>query len=190
MRASDRAAAADGGVLALGAAEVDHLRSFLRDSLLEELLRLYPSWGFCPRHAWGCALTELDFRGSVFTTAILYEHLLEAAVRVVSRRRRRWRTMRAYLTPYEDCYSCEHLASLDALGETPTGRAVDVGAREQSRSSLAEARGLWVGRACPLCAPGGGGVICRPHLVAGAERPPELSLALGELSRRLRRLVG
>lgn len=181
------------GALEFTAAEVEHSRSFLRETLLEELVRLYPSWGFCARHAWGCAITELELHGRLFTTAILYDHLLERAVGVAVRRRRRWRSIRASLRPYAECYSCEHLASVQARGEERrygTWAAELVGKRQRTHDQLAEARHDWVGRACPLCVEGGGGLVCRPHLVAGAQRPDDLSLALSALYARLGTLIG
>lgn len=193
----DRAdSAVEAGALDLVPAELERLWTALEGDWVAVLVSLWPSWGFCPRHAFGFAITEVELRRRSFTTgpfqtAILYEHFLEGAARIAGTRPRTWRGIRFFLTPRTNCFICERLASTDAPRQTRDWQALarQVNQRRRFHEQLEEARQKWIRRACPLCVPGGDGIVCRPHLLAGA-KPRELGLNLTALSERLHRFVG
>jgi hypothetical protein len=123
---ADRAACY--GALDVTAAEAELLRAALHGDWVDLLIALWPSWGFCPRHAIGFATVELELRDRLFSTAINYQHFVEAAAEIAGARFCSWRDIR------------------------------------------------------------GDGIVCRVHLLAGAEQD-ELGPALGALCERLRRFI-
>jgi hypothetical protein len=194
----DRADPAVGaGIVDLAPAELEHLWAALDADWITVLVSLWPSRGFCPPHAFGFAITEVELQPRAFTTgpfrtAILYEHFLEGAVKIASARPRTWRGIRLFLSPRADCFICERLASNHSAAHEQTrdwkALAREVNRRHHMKERLDEARPAWTSHACPLCVPDGGGVVCRPHLLAGAKQQ-ELSPALTALCARLRRFV-
>ena len=167
--------------------EAELLHAALRGDWIELLIGLWPSWGFCPRHAIGFATLELERQDSLFSTAIYYRHFIEAAASSAAVRRRRWRRIRSRLTGTANCLICERVDAGKAAGMV--GLAKQVNERRQVRRRIGELRTSWPGRACPLCVEGAGGIVCRPHVLAGAE-PESLAVELAALHERLRRLVG
>jgi hypothetical protein len=78
----DRAPAVDDNIVDLTPAELEQLWAALDGDWITVLISLWPSWGFCPPHAFGFAITEVELQPRAFTTgpfrtAILYEHFLE-----------------------------------------------------------------------------------------------------------------
>jgi hypothetical protein len=174
-------------------AEIEHLRSALYGDWVELLISLWPSWGFCPRHGVGFAIVEMELQDRLFSTSILYKHFVEGAAEIASARLRTWRGIRLYLRPRADCFICGRLSSDDPVGREQ-GRdwralAEHVNQRRRIHEQVDEARQEWARHACPVCVAGGGGIVCRPHLLAGAKQE-DLAPALAALSARLRRFVG
>jgi hypothetical protein len=150
--------------------------------------RLRQSWGLCSRHAWLLAVTEIELRGGVpFTTAVLYEDLLQRAARVLGRRlvTVSWRV--GSLRSPATCIACdgsEAAATWDPAAEAETGR---VNRRARTTAGFRATALRWQHRSCPRCL-GGSGPLCRPHLLAGepvAVAP--LAHELERLALRLRR---
>jgi hypothetical protein len=188
-RASQHRADTTAGECALDVTpiEAELLRSALYGDWIKLLIALWPSWGFCSRHAIGFATVELELQDRLFSTAIYYQHFVEAAAEITGARFRTWRGIRYHLTPRADCVICERVAAGKAAGLASLTEQVNQ--RRRIHERLEEARPQWLARACPLCVNGGGGLVCRPHLLAGAKQD-ELGPALGGLSERLRRFIG
>lgn len=172
------------GELDLTLAEVKHLVWFLDGSIMSPDVRqhLWRSWGFCCRHTWAYAAAELELRsGFLLGLSILYEDLTGRAVAVL---RRPWRSAKARLRATDFCFTCDYasFASGDPLYEKRWRR---INRRVKTREMLAATRNVWEPRSCPFCL-GGGGIPCRPHLLAGtAAAGPEAAEALEEIRRRL-----
>jgi hypothetical protein len=162
------------------------LRSSLEGEWTQLLLALWPSWGFCVRHAVGFASAELELEGRLLLTGVLHEHYVEGAAWIACGRLRTWRGVRAGLSARASCAICERAHGAPA-GDVDFARRVN--RRGRLRDGLEEMGATWERRACPLCVPAGGGLVCRPHLLAGA-RQDGLAERLEALSARLRRLVG
>jgi hypothetical protein len=176
-----------GEALDLTPLEAELGRSLLQSDWTARLLSVWPSWGLCPRHAVGFALVEIELRHEPFSVSIMYVHLLESAARGAAGRFRSWRGIRSYLTARAACVVCERLAAGDLAGRS--NLAEQINRRREIHRRLDEARPAWRVRACPLCITGGAGIVCRPHLLAGA-RQDGLAFELTALSERLRRFVG
>ena len=181
------------GQPSLTLAEVKQLWWFLDGAIMAPDVRAHVrrGWGFCPRHTWGFAAAEIQLRGArPFATAILYGDLSRRAAKAVARGgRRSWsRTLRR-LEAQEPCFTCEYLAlggEDDPAFEEQLERANRL---DRVKIQLEETRGEWQPRSCPLCL-GGGGLVCRQHLLAGAEPSAELGDELRTLADRLEALVG
>jgi hypothetical protein len=190
--------AADASLLDVTPAELEQLVAALDGDWVAVLISLWPSWGFCPAHAFGFAITEVELQPRTFTTgpfrtAILYEHFLEGAAKIAGARPRTWRGIRLFLSPRADCFICDRLASTNAAAthdRSPDWKTLarQVNQRQHVHEQIEEARPNWTSRACPLCVPGGGGIVCRPHLLGGTKQQ-DLSAALIALSARLRQFV-
>jgi hypothetical protein len=190
------ALADDAGSLDFTPAEVKQLWWFNDGSIMEPETRhhLWRSWGLCPRHAWGYAVVENEVRrGRPFSTAILYADLSERAARLAGRRLASWRRTASQLAPHDYCFTCDYLGVL-SNGELTVDReqwvamTPLVNRRKRTGELIAAAAELWETLACPSCL-GGTGLVCRPHLIAGAEPDRGLAGALRHLSRRLERFV-
>jgi hypothetical protein len=121
----DRAPAVDDNIVDLTPAELEQLWAALDGDWITVLISLWPSWGFCPPHAFGFAITEVELQPRAFTTgpfrtAILYEHFLEGAAKIASARPRTWRGIRLFLSPRTDCFICERLASTHSAAPEQT----------------------------------------------------------------------
>jgi hypothetical protein len=181
------------GEPSLTRAEVKQLWWFLDGAIMAPDVRAHVrrSWGFCARHSWGFAAAELQLRGGrPFATSILYEDLTRRAAKLLARHGRlvRARTLRR-LEPQEPCFTCEYVA----LGgeDDPTFQHQQERANRLDRVKvrLEETRGEWERHSCPLCL-GGGGLVCRQHLLGGTEPSADLDAQLVALADRLQALVG
>jgi hypothetical protein len=181
------APAAGGAALDVTPAEAELLRAGLAGDWIELLVALWPSWGFCPRHALGFASLELELQDRLFSTSIYYQHFVEAAAEIAGARFRTWRGIRYCLTPRAGCVICERLDAGKAAGLSAL--AEQVNRRRRLDERLEEARTSWRERACPLCVEGGEGIVCRLHVLAGAKQD-ELGPQLVALQQRLRRFIG
>jgi hypothetical protein len=75
--------------LPLSGGEIHYLWWFIQGSIMnpDTRYKLRNAWGFCERHAWGAILAEASFRhGYMHGPAILYEDILEPALKAVSPR--------------------------------------------------------------------------------------------------------
>jgi hypothetical protein len=167
--------------------EAELLRSALEGDWVDLLISLWPSWGFCPRHALGFAALELERQDRLFSTAILYEHFLEGAGKVVNARFRTWRGIRYWLTSRTRCAICERVASGRTAGSESLAHQINE--RRRIHERIEESRAEWLHRACPLCVSNGIGLVCRPHVLTGRKQA-ELGSELLALYERLRRFVG
>jgi hypothetical protein len=140
-------------VAELTPAEVRALWELRDDAILDARPRLWATWGFCPRHAWGQFTVELELRGLPPTTITLYEDLLRRAVEPTPDRLDR-------LRPTGGCPVCE--GPLDEDGWAVETAVVN--RRERTITLLQECASYWTPRTCPRCL-GGDGLICRPHLL-------------------------
>jgi hypothetical protein len=177
------------------AAEVKQLWSFLDGAIMDPYIRrqLWRSWGLCPRHAWGYAITEVEARGGrPFSTSILYEDLLARAASLIGAPALPWRLVRARLRTRGVCFTCDYAALARSFLDTGLGDVqAKVNRRLRTAALLTASRPTWRRQACPTCL-GGEGPVCRPHLLAGV-RPPggrhRLANALRSLRQRLHLLV-
>jgi hypothetical protein len=190
-----QAPAIDTGALDFTAAEAKQLRWFLDGAIMNVDTRqhLWRSWGLCSRHAWGYAVAECELRGGrPFSTSILYEDLTRRSGELVGRHMLPWPRVLARLQRRDSCFTCDFLAVLQDDAQI-TGRAEwTLAAERMNRRArvgllVAETETQWRARACPLCL-GGEGLVCRPHLLAGAEPPGRLADELRSLADRLRAL--
>jgi hypothetical protein len=184
--------AVDVGSLELDLAEVKQLWWFLDGAIMAPDVRdhVRRSWGFCPRHAWGFAVAEIELRGGrPFATAILYEDLTRRAAKAVGSGKRPGARTLHRLEPQEPCFTCEYLG----LGGEPEVSfrelAERTNRRERTRRLLEAGRAEWERRACPSCL-GGGGLVCRSHLLAGGEASADLGAELEGLADRVAAFVG
>jgi hypothetical protein len=148
---------------------------------------LWKSWGFCPRHTWAAALAEPALRWGLHGTVILYEDLTGRAVAVLRRPAVRDSTIARRLQARDSCFTCDFVRI--ATNHTTEPRLVAasslVNARERFTELLLEVEPVWSERTCPACL-GGVGLICRPHILAGADVPETLADGLVDLRDRLR----
>jgi hypothetical protein len=154
--------------------EVKQLWWFHDGSIMNVGVRhhLWASWGFCSRHTWLYAISELEMRGgSLLGTAVLYEDLLGRAAAAVSGRRLLRRDPVSALRPRESCFTCDYTGH--ALDPDPhfAAQTERVNARTRLRTLLEGQQEQWRPRACPTCL-GGDGLPCRPHLLGGNAAPP------------------
>jgi hypothetical protein len=167
--------------------EVKELWSFLDGLIMSADARhqLWRSWGPCSRHTWASAVAECVYRVSLHSTAILYEDLMGRAVAVLRRPALSDHARLRRLEARGPCITCDYLEIARDGDPSFRDRQERVNRRELFTRLLGDARPVWESRTCPLCL-GGDGVVCRPHLLAGAaEITPELSSRLDELHGRL-----
>ena len=168
-------------------AEVKQIWAFQDGAFMNVDVRhhLWKSWGFCPRHTWAAAFTEPALRGRLHGTVILYEDLTGRAVTAVRRAAVRDVTIAHRLEARASCFTCDFV---DIAQEHPGARLVaarkQVNQRQRFTEMLMEGEAVWSQRTCPACL-GGEGLVCRPHLLAGAGVPKGLADGLAELRTRL-----
>lgn len=177
-----------GETLALSLAEVKQLWWFLDGGIMEVDTRhhLWRSWGFCPRHTWSYALVECQIRAGLafFGTAILYEDLTRRAARSLRHARLlpRW-LIRRRLRARDSCFTCDFCKfARDDPDYVPAQERIN--RLDRFRERLIENRDLWEDRSCPFCF-GGHGLVCRQHILLGADVPDGISSALSSLADRL-----
>lgn len=171
-------------------AEVRALLSVLDGSIQVPAVRrrLRQSWGLCSRHTWLLAATEIELRGGVpFTTAVLYEDLLQRAARVLGRRlvTVSWRI--GSLRSQAACIACDGSKATPTWDPAAEAETERVNRRARTTADFRATAPGWRRRSCPRCL-GGLGPLCRPHLLAG--EPVALDRLTDELERlalRLRR---
>ncbi len=177
--------------LNLTTAEVKHLWAFQDGSIMNPDVRhqLWNSWGFCSRHAWAAAVTEPALRRDLHGTVILYEDLTGRAVAAVRRPAVRDSTIARRLRARANCFTCDFVRiPTDRRPEPRLVAARDqVNRRERFTELLMRDESIWSPRTCPACF-GGGGLTCRPHIIAGAPTPKGLAEGLADLRARLRTL--
>ncbi len=183
----------DVGSLDFTAAELKQLWWFLDGAIMNPDTRHHVrrSWGLCARHAWGYTVAEIEMRGGKpFSTALLYEDLASRAASCARQRLRGWSRVRSQLESEGTRYACEYVARLPG-GELELERkqweeaAARVNRRKRTRPLVHGLREQWNARSCPFYLEGNG-LVCRPHLVSGAQPPDDLSPELVKLARRLR----
>jgi hypothetical protein len=147
--------------------EVHFLWWFIQGSIMvpETRWRLRRAWGFCDRHAWGALLGEAAFRhGYLHGPAVLYEDLMERALRAFERRgpwgarRVAWR-----LRETGPCLMCEL-----NLRRAPRGAAREAMMKEgrdpRALRALAErTRPYWGPAVCGRCLDRQSPARCRVH---------------------------
>jgi hypothetical protein len=167
--------------------EVRQLWWFLDGAImiLDVRKHLRNSWGFCPRHTWLYGAVEIQLRGGdPFSTSILWEDLTRRAAQAVRNRTLPWNLSLSRLKAGETCYTCDHLAlgdREDSIFQEYHQRARRL---DRARRRFEESREHWTARSCPLCL-GGDGLICRQHLLLGAEPTHRLADQLWQLADRL-----
>ena len=125
------------------------------------------SWGFCARHAWACLSVEIAFRDRfLLGPAILYEELLERAVRCLAARGpfRRRRLLRTLLAK-RPCIACEldiENAGRGAFSQSRLDHGRDT---EPLRAFALETENHWRKAVCGACSGDGSSLRCRPHLL-------------------------
>jgi hypothetical protein len=186
----------DVGPLDFTPAEVKQLWWFLDGAIMNVETRhhLWRSWGLCPRHAWGYAVSEVELRGGLpFSTAILYEDLTRRAAELAGRRLLPWARVRSQLESHDSCFTCDFVAGrAGGQLETDEARWEETAARMNQRRRTVPLVGassdLWCSHACRLCL-GGDGPVCRRHLLEGVAPPGALDDELENLAARLRTFV-
>jgi hypothetical protein len=186
----------DVGALDFTETEIKQLWSFVDGAIMAPDIRdhLRKSWGLCPRHAWGYAVAEIEVRrGRPFSTAILYEDLARRADRLLGQQHKPWVRVRSQLRTRSICFTCEYVSMVDdrrGLREpTPSSPMLGrVNKRSRTLAMFEQLGGLALERACPCCL-GGGGLVCRLHLLERAGPPDASAHELGVLAARLRALV-
>jgi hypothetical protein len=185
--------AVDVGELTFTLAEVKQLWWFLDGAMMAPDVRrhLREGWGFCPRHSWGLGVVECQLRGGTpFATAILYEDLTRRAARLHNRSIPLLREdARSALEPKRPCFTCEYAELGGEVEPSFRNKQERVNRLDRVRRRVEEARAEWEPRACPLCH-GGSGLVCRQHILAGAEPQPGLRPELEALADRLKVFVG
>jgi hypothetical protein len=178
-------------VLDLTAAEIKHLWAFQDGAIMNPDVRqhLRKSWGFCPRHTWAAAVTEPALRWGLHGTVILYQDLTGLAAAAVRRPAVRNSTIARRLQARASCFTCDFLRI--ASDHEPEPRLVAARSRVNTRQRFTDlllpVEPIWSERACPACL-GGEGLVCRPHILAGAEVPGTLADGLTDLRDRMRLL--
>ncbi|MGQ0845597.1 MAG: hypothetical protein ACT4QF_15855 [Sporichthyaceae bacterium] len=165
--------------LELSGLEVKQLWWFLDGAIMspESRRRLREAWGFCPRHTWSFFLAESELKGFPRGTLILFEDLLELAVAALGSRR--WASR---LRGSGDCPTCNYIGPADPR-RLEGGWAEDIeraNRRIVSVAMLTDCRELWQDRTCPRCS-GGGGLLCREHLLVEGRRTDEVRDTLDRL---------
>ena len=157
---------------------------FQMGSIMDPYVRrhLWKSWGFCPRHTWIHAVWECELRGGhLLVTSLLYEDLTRRAARVL-----RSQVIIQRLQPRDVCFTCDSITDTNNfLGEERWLASVERANRfERFLALLKVTKEQWEERSCPLCL-GGNGMVCRKHLLLGAEPSTDLSQQLVALANRL-----
>jgi hypothetical protein len=168
-------------------AEVKQLWAFQDGSIMSVDARhhLWQSWGFCPRHTWAAAVTESTLRWNLHGTAILYKDLTGRAVATLRRPAVRNSTVAHRLQAHASCFTCDFLRIAKERSAPRLVAARErVNKRERFTELLMDAEPVWSGRTCPYCL-GGGGLVCRPHILAGAQVPGGLPEGLADVRVRL-----
>ena len=187
----------DEALLPFSEPEIRQIWSFLDGSIMDIGTRhhLWKSWGLCPRHAWCCVIAEIEIRGGQpFSATILYEDLIDRAARLISRTKLLpWGLVVSRLKIGDSCFTCDYVALASGWRDSETAqRRERVNAVRRTLPLLADKRDLWLGTSCPNCL-GGGGLVCRPHLLEGVEPAVDrdaLAQAILDLRRRLHALHG
>lgn len=183
------------GALEITLPEVKELTSFLDGSIMVPEVRhhLWRSWGFCQRHTWLYATTEIETRGGrPFGTSILYADLVGRAAATLEQGSHPlpWPVVRWRLTTHDTCFTCDYVAGVRGQGDPACRPAQDrINRRDRTVKLIAESADLWCRLACPECL-GGEGMTCRPHLLAAQDEPADragLARALRNLEQRLAR---
>ncbi len=176
-------------------AEIRHHWAFLDGAIMDAETRrlLHESWGLCPRHAWGYAVTEIEVRGGEpFSTSILYEDLVaRAAARLGGSRPMSWSRLLRWLQSNGECPTCGFQALPGAWRSLGSADMVaQVNSLERTVPLLQASEPVWRRASCPHCL-GGTGPPCVPHLRAGVTPPERVVLAeyAGDLQRRLKAFV-
>jgi hypothetical protein len=166
--------AADGGPegsgLRLSDGEVHFLYWFIQGSIMnpDTRRRLQGAWGFCQRHALAHLAVEFAFRrGWVHGCAVLYDDLMERAVRTVnSGRFGFWLAFRLRQTG--PCLMCELGFGPNSPGLAPAELLARGRETSRLRSFAAETLSYWRGFVCAQCTgrtPSPDAPRCRPHLL-------------------------
>jgi len=166
------AAAPGNGRFSLDSSEVEQLWDWLKDGSIMRpaaiRAQLRRGWGLCPRHTWAHAAVECELRSQPFTTATLTRDLTSRAAQTLRSppRQRSTPMPQMALRSSAACVACQWLATAPADGDAGSAeRCQRVNRLERTRGYLAESRPVWAVRSCPQCR-GGGGICCRPHLLA------------------------
>jgi len=134
--------------------------------------RLRKAWGFCERHAWGAVLVEASFRhGYMHGPAILYEDLLEPAVRAVNfwGPLKSWRLLKS-LRNKGPCMMCEMNLGPEKRGAA-TADLVERGRGPGELQAFAQStEPYWRKAVCGRCLGNGSWPRCRRHLMEDASK--------------------
>lgn len=190
--------------------EVRVLWSFIHGDIMDSgtRARLVADWGFCARHAWAYAVTEIELwesgagaRGGhqPFDVSILYADLLDTMLGTLTGHHRERGLLRV-VAGSGQCLVCDEVRGghptgfvVTHAGFNPEKLTVEANGMMFTRAWFTATAHLWSARVCPVCAGTDAtsttASLCRLHLLG---EPHALSSAsstlmdsLGQLRTRL-----
>jgi len=158
----------------LSGGEIHYIWWFIQGSIMVPSVRhqLRKAWGLCERHAWGTLLAEASFRhGYLHGPAILYEDILESAVRALrSRGPLKGLRLLKDLKEKDRCLMC----SMNLGPESKGAAKPDLVERGRDPGELLLFAGRteihWKKAVCGRCQENGSWPRCRRHLIEDASR--------------------
>jgi hypothetical protein len=175
-----------GGQYDLTPSEIRYFWSFHDGLIMYVDVRhhLWRSWGFCARHTWALAATELEYRLSLRGTVILYEDLTSRAATVFRRSGSTRAAVARRLRSHDSCFACDFVAISRRVPVDRDPKLAEltrrVNRRERFVELLTSARSVWSPRTCPECL-GGKEPVCRQHILSGALPPDGLGGKLEQI---------
>ena len=142
-------------------------------------IRLWQSWGWCARHTLGFLAVEASVeRGWLYQPAVLYEELMQQAVRALAPHWLFGRARAEVALGGSRCPACEAGWTRDAEAEAGEVDLVESGGRlEPLLAYASETRPWWMPWVCGACAESGGMPLCRPHLLTALQNGLDVDLA-------------
>lgn len=187
--------------------EVRVLWSFIHGDIMDSgtRARLVADWGFCSRHAWAYAVTEIELwesgagsRGGhqPFDVSILYADLLDTMLGTLDAHHTSRGLLRA-VAGSEQCLVCAEVRGVRPsefvvthAGFDPEKLTAEANRMTFTRDWFTETAPIWSTHLCPVCAGKKGNTmttaLCRLHLVAEPHALKDVRPALLEKLGQLR----
>ncbi len=164
----------------LGSREIAHFWSVGAGQLdsLGVRAELWQSWGWCGRHTLGFLAVEAAAeRGWLFQAAVLFDELMQHAVRALASH---WLFERARIEVALEgsaCPACEAGLTREQEARQNDADLVEAGGSlEPLRAFACETRPWWDAWVCGACTASGAAPMCRPHLLAALRTGADIDL--------------